>query len=296
MRVYELARELELTSKELLAVLREMGIEVKSHASSVNEEQAGLIREKTNPSSTEEEPVRKDDVDKERSSDSRVDDQEVDAGEEDISKSSTSAESPPSEEKVLVIKFPVTVRELADHIGQRPNILIKKLLEMGVFSSLNQFLDEETAIILGSEYGLDIQPYVSLRTEADTGPVKVEAGAAPEVETGKNMLPREPVVTFMGHIDHGKTSILDAIRSSRITAGEAGGITQHIGAYRVEVGGKGIVFLDTPGHAAFTTMRSRGADLTDIVIVVVAADEGICPRPWKRLITPAPPGFRLLSR
>jgi len=278
MRVYELARELELTSKELLAVLREMGIEVKSHASSVNEEQAGLIREKINPSSTEEEPVRKDDVDKERSSDSRVDDQEVDAGEEDISKSSTSAESPPSEEKVLVIKFPVTVRELADHIGQRPNILIKKLLEMGVFSSLNQFLDEETAIILGSEYGLDIQPYVSLRTEADTGPVKVEAAAAPEVETGKNMLPREPVVTFMGHIDHGKTSILDAIRSSRITAGEAGGITQHIGAYRVEVGGKGIVFLDTPGHAAFTTMRSRGANLTDIVIVVVAADEGIMPQ------------------
>ncbi|HDL63903.1 MAG TPA: translation initiation factor IF-2, partial [Proteobacteria bacterium] len=243
MRVYELARELELTSKELLAVLKEMGIEVKSHASSVNEEQAGLVRDKITPSPPKEEPVKQEDAAEEVSSDSRADDQEVDAGEEDISESSAPAAAPPSEEKILVIKFPVTVRELADHIGQRPNILIKKLLEMGVFSSLNQFLDEETAIILGSEYGLDIQPYVSFRTEADTGPVKVEAVSAPEVEPGKNMLPREPVVTFMGHIDHGKTSILDAIRSSRITAGEAGGITQHIGAYRVEIGGKGIVFL-----------------------------------------------------
>jgi translation initiation factor IF-2 len=278
MRVYELARELELTSKELLAVLKEMGIEVKSHASSVDEEQAILIRSKIKASPPEEELVRKEAADKVVSSADQTDDQGVDSGEEEVSKPSPQPEPVGSSEQLLVIKFPVTVRELADQIGQRPNILIKKLLEMGVFSSLNQFLDEETAIILGSEYGLDIKPYVSLRTDEESGPLADEEAAEPQIEVGKNMLPREPVVTLMGHIDHGKTSVLDAIRHSRITSGEAGGITQHIGAYRVDVGSKGIVFLDTPGHAAFTTMRSRGADLTDIVVVVIAADEGIMPQ------------------
>lgn len=278
MRVYELARELELTSKELLAGIKEMGIEVKSHASSLNEEQATLIRSKINPTPPEEGSVREEDADKEISSASKPDDKEVGDGEEEISPSTSPPESALPAENVLVIKFPVTVRELADYIGQRPNILIKKLLEMGVFASLNQFLDEETAIILGSEYGREIKPYAPLRTESETGPVKVEAVADTPIETGKNLQPREPVVTLMGHIDHGKTSILDAIRNSRITSGEAGGITQHIGAYRIDVGGRGIVFLDTPGHAAFTTMRSRGAGLTDVVILVIAADEGIMPQ------------------
>ncbi|MEA1927027.1 MAG: translation initiation factor IF-2 N-terminal domain-containing protein, partial [Candidatus Auribacterota bacterium] len=275
MRVYTLARELEMTSKELLAVLKDMGIEVKSHASSVNDEQADRVRDEIKSAPPEEKD----------SAPAETPEKEVEktAADSDIAEEVTTESPPPVEEEVspektLVIKFPVTVRELAEHIGQRPNILIKKLLEMGVFSSLNQFLDEETAIIVGSEYGWDIKSYVPQRVEPESPREKIISAEDTGVPVGKNPRPRGPVVTLMGHIDHGKTSILDAIRKSRITSGEAGGITQHIGAYRVEDEKGTVVFLDTPGHAAFTIMRARGADLTDIVILVVAADDGIMPQ------------------
>jgi len=251
-----------MTSKELLSLLRELGIEVKSHSSSLEEEQVALVREKVEIKKKKAPPP---EITVEEEKEEKKGD-EVVPGPEDV------------KGEALVVKFPVTVRQLADYIDQRPNILIKKLLEMGVFALLNQFLDEETAIILGSEYGRDIKPYATRRLETEAPQIERKEIAEKPVEEGKNLQPRGPVVTLMGHIDHGKTSILDAIRRSRITSGEAGGITQHIGAYRVETEHGEIVFLDTPGHVAFTSMRARGAEFTDLVILVVAADEGIMPQ------------------
>lgn len=281
MRVYTLAKELGFTSKELLARLKEMGIEVASHSSSLNEEQVALVRENLpRPAPVEEEKAPEEVVDEGEESAGPAPLGEVippEEEEEAIPPPALPVEPPPAGD-IVVVKFPVTVRQLAEYVDQRPNILIKKLLEMGVFASLNQFLDEETAIILGSEYGREIKPYAPRRMEVEVSRIKEAEAEEEPVEAGKNLRPRAPVVTLMGHIDHGKTSILDAIRNSRVTAGEAGGITQHIGAYRVETEQGEIVFLDTPGHAAFTTMRARGAGLTDIVILVVAADEGIMPQ------------------
>jgi len=267
MRVYALAKELSLTSKELLARLKEMGIEVASHSSSLTEEEADRVRQDLAPPPPAE-------AGEDKSPEPGA------AGPEEVSAGGATAPTPPPAEppaarEEVVIKFPVTVRQLAEYIGQKPNILIKKLLEMGVFASLNQFLDEETALILGSEYGREIVPYAPERGEAGPAPKRPAPAVRPKPEAGEDLRPRNPVVTLMGHIDHGKTSILDRIRKSRITSGEAGGITQHIGAYRVATEKGTITFLDTPGHAAFTTMRVRGAQLTDIVILVVAADEGV---------------------
>ncbi len=272
MRVYALAKELSLTSKELLSRLKEMGIEVSSHSSSLQEEQVEQVRrELTAPPEVEKLP------EPEPPAESAGP-----APAEETPEAPPAVPEPPSGEasgrEEVVIKFPVTVRQLADYIGQRPNILIKKLLEMGVFASLNQFLDEETALILGSEYGREIVPYTPERAEAAPASEKGKTAASKEPPAGENLRPRHPVITLMGHIDHGKTSILDKIRKSRITSGEAGGITQHIGAYRMTTERGTITFLDTPGHAAFTTMRVRGAQLTDIVILVVAADEGVMPQ------------------
>jgi len=183
----------------------------------------------------------------------------------------TEITTPKASKRVVRISEGVTVADLARNMGVKASEVIKKLMVLGVMSTVNQVLDVDTATLVASEFGYNVEN-VAFDVEA-----AIETGGEP-VEAGE-LSPRPPVVTVMGHVDHGKTSLLDAIRHTDVTAEEFGGITQHIGAYTVEVdGGRRITFVDTPGHEAFTAMRARGAKVTDIVILVVAADEGVMPQ------------------
>ncbi len=183
--------------------------------------------------------------------------------------------------KIIHLKPPIIVREFAVALGLKPFKLISELMEMSIFASMNQSIDEAVATKVGEKHGflLDIKH----RGEAAAPVVtpekaKINREEKAREEDIKNLAPRPPVVVILGHVDHGKTSLLDAIRKANVAAGEAGGITQHIGAYQVEHNGRKITFLDTPGHAAFTKMRARGASVTDIAILVVAADDGFMPQ------------------
>src|SRR6266853_1110009 len=172
---------------------------------------------------------------------------------------------PPRE---VTITEGITIRELAEKLDVRAKELLKNLLDRGVFASINQALDVPTATTLAESFS-GVVSVVSLEEEMVLEVAKEE--------TKESLKPRPPVVTVMGHVDHGKTSLLDAIREADVAAGEAGGITQHIGAYKVVVNDRAVVFVDTPGHEAFTRMRARGAKVTDIVVLVVAADDGVMP-------------------
>ena len=172
------------------------------------------------------------------------------------------------EKSTLKLTEFVTVSELASMMSKSPNDVIGTLMSIGIFASINQRLDAETLTMVAEEFGFTVE-FVS----AD-----VTASVVQDSQNPENMQERPPIVTVMGHVDHGKTSLLDYIRSADVTSGEAGGITQHIGAYSVKRNNKLITFLDTPGHEAFTAMRARGAQVTDVSIIIIAADDRVMPQ------------------
>ena len=241
-RVHELAKQYNLRSKVLLDLLAAHGIRVKNHMSFLDEEAVALIKSELQEDSPPE-----------------------DAPQSDVS-ARRAADVPRS--TPLQVTEGLTVAELANTLHLQPNELIMRLMNLKVMANINQRLDYDTLTMLETHLGI----------EALKAPTLEDELLAEIPDPPGSLRPRAPVITIMGHVDHGKTSLLDRIRQSNISESEAGNITQHIGAYHVLLGTGSIVFLDTPGHAAFTAMRARGAQVTDIVVLIVAADDGVMPQ------------------
>ena len=196
---------------------------------------------------------------------------------------------------VLQLRGAIVVRELAEKLGLRPNRLITDLMQLNILASINQHVEIDVATKIAEKYGFKVEIERQKRS-TERRPVLKSEDADDDIPEDKpeDMLPRPPVVTFLGHVDHGKTSLMDKIRNARVASGEAGGITQHIGAYQVDVSGRKITFLDSPGHAAFSAMRMRGATLTDIAVIIIAADDGIMPQTREAIAAARKAGVQIM--
>lgn len=314
MRVYEYAKKHNVSSKDVIHKLKEMNVDVSSHMTMIEADVVAQLersfkqeqkQEQKQEMKTEEkkEPVKKPVLEQFEGDDDEViqkkvpikkavvknregkkHDLQIQQKEKKIFNNKKNKKQKPQQApqqevqkkkekelpKKITFEGSLTVAELAKKLGKEPSEIIKKLFMLGIIATINKDLDKDAIELICSDYGVEVEEKVTIdETEFETIEI---------VDNPEDLVERPPVVTIMGHVDHGKTTLLDSIRHTKVTEQEAGGITQHIGAYQVVVNGKKITFLDTPGHEAFTTMRARGAQVTDIVILVVAADDGVMPQ------------------
>lgn len=296
-RVYEYAKQNKTSSKEIINFLTDLNIEVSNHMSTISDDTVRKLDEKFNANKSKQAKteVKKSNNNpvnnqakknanpspkqgKNHSNFKNQSGQQRQQANKKKQKGPRKGNQPVQNEQKVVKETPtkivyhdtLTVSELASKLNKEAAEIIKKLMFLGVMATKNQDLDDDAIELICGEYNVEVEKEIILE-DTDFDKYVVE-------EKEEDLIERPAVVTIMGHVDHGKTTTLDSIRHTKVTAGEAGGITQHIGAYQVETNGKKITFLDTPGHAAFTSMRSRGAQVTDIAILVVAADDGVMPQ------------------